>query len=401
MKRLLSLILVLLANQVIYSQIQIKGRVLDSITNTPLTGVSIYVNGSGIGTTSDNAGNFNLTINQSSQLLVFSSVGFKSVTITVTPNGNYTNLVIRMVSKETELDTVIVKSKKYKTVHSKSWKEKFLAYFIGTGDRAKYCKIKNFSDIVLMVSKDGQTLKAQSDKPIEIINKWLGYKLYFNIEECYTKLNTGIVVNYGFTRFEDISNSDKKYEQRRHDLYLGSITHFIKSLYNNNLQEQGFYIRRATIDTNYERLRVLYLINDKKNNSSLDAKSETLRIANSSPDSSKYYYQLYVRQKNLITTYQNSILNADDILITDLEVVKEMHFKNYIAIAYDPPLNKLNNNDIYEDSKTKQLSLLSLVNDNSVFIFPNGQLTPPNVLFIQGEWKESNCIKNLMPFDYN
>ena len=54
----------------------VSGRVTDSQTNEPVSGVSVMVKGAKTGTVTDVAGKFNLNIN-GRVTLVFSSIGFE------------------------------------------------------------------------------------------------------------------------------------------------------------------------------------------------------------------------------------------------------------------------------------------------------------------------------------
>ncbi len=85
---------------------QIKGRVSEESSGTPLAGVSIVEKGSGNGTKTDDQGNFTLTLKSTTKSqLVVSYIGYRSETITA--DGN-TALNIKLVKESKELDEVIV-----------------------------------------------------------------------------------------------------------------------------------------------------------------------------------------------------------------------------------------------------------------------------------------------------
>ncbi|MDB5190497.1 MAG: TonB-dependent receptor [Segetibacter sp.] len=87
-------------------QLQIKGRVLEDSTNTPLSGVSILVAETKRGSSTDKDGNFSINVSgRTSATLLISSVGYRSQTITT--NGRET-ISILMQKEQGALEDVVV-----------------------------------------------------------------------------------------------------------------------------------------------------------------------------------------------------------------------------------------------------------------------------------------------------
>jgi len=88
-----------------------------------------------------------------------------------------------------------------------------------------------------------QTLFASSDKPIEIINSYLGYRVLFTLDEFWTKysdvtLNSNRALNtYCFWRasFTDLNPNDMRIKKRRDDIFEESPRNFFKNLAYNPL----------------------------------------------------------------------------------------------------------------------------------------------------------------------
>ena len=80
---LLFLLLILLSNSLLSQEKIITGKVLDSITLTPLPFVHIYYLDSNIGTITDINGNFTIKLEDDKKNLVFSFVGYKKDTLSV------------------------------------------------------------------------------------------------------------------------------------------------------------------------------------------------------------------------------------------------------------------------------------------------------------------------------
>lgn len=104
-KHMLLLIVFVLCNTIIFSQqtIIISGRIITD-DNTPLSGASVTVKGTGKGTTTDTDGRFSIAANIASTL-VLSNAGYKQQEILV---GNQNNLNIKLEVTNKELDEVVV-----------------------------------------------------------------------------------------------------------------------------------------------------------------------------------------------------------------------------------------------------------------------------------------------------
>ncbi|WP_310590511.1 TonB-dependent receptor [Dyadobacter sp. CY261] len=86
----------------------LSGKVLDGESNTGLPGVSIVLKGTQTGTTSNNDGDFQLEIPETTapnSVLVFSFVGYKSQEIVL---GSQTSLTVNMVLEDKSLQEIVV-----------------------------------------------------------------------------------------------------------------------------------------------------------------------------------------------------------------------------------------------------------------------------------------------------
>lgn len=83
----------------------LSGRVTDGSTSNGLPGVSVVVKGTQRGTTTDSDGKFQLSVPETSSLLVFSFVGYRSQEVEI---GNQSTLNVRLESEDKSLDEVVV-----------------------------------------------------------------------------------------------------------------------------------------------------------------------------------------------------------------------------------------------------------------------------------------------------
>ncbi|MCH5600127.1 carboxypeptidase-like regulatory domain-containing protein [Niabella ginsengisoli] len=400
MKKLLLLAALLLHIFCSFGQKVIKGQVIDKQTQEGIRNATVFIDNTQLGTTTNRTGKFSLPVSQNiNSVIVISCVGYKTISIEMPQSDS--SLLIPLEKIIEELDGVTIVGKRSKPVLGKKWQNIFLTYFLGNNQPAADCDITNLNKISFFLSDDENRLRAHSNEIILIVNKWLGYKIYYEIIEFEINLTENTVVNYGYSKFEDISNGDEKFLHRRENKYCGSLSHFLRSLYVNNHAQNGFEIKRATIEINSENERVRTLA--KQNGYQLNFTFETLGNKRTPLDSSKYYYKVYIANKKYSVVTQHALLAPDNLFITDLEIFKELYFKDYLLVNYKHGNyeQSINNSmaSLAFDNKY-QSAMLKLKDDNSVLLYPNGRFDPPKSLIIAGAWANSNAIANMLPLDF-
>lgn len=98
------MLVLLLSSAFIYAQKKVSGTVSDK-SGVPLAGASVIVKGTSNGTSTDFDGNYSLNVQEDSDVLVISYIGFKSVEITV---GNQTTINASLEEDAESLDEVVV-----------------------------------------------------------------------------------------------------------------------------------------------------------------------------------------------------------------------------------------------------------------------------------------------------
>lgn len=83
----------------------VKGRVVDASTNDPLIGCTVAIKGTNQGTTTDNSGNYTITVPDGNAVLVFSFIGYARQEVAV---ANRTTVDVMMVVDDLELNQVVV-----------------------------------------------------------------------------------------------------------------------------------------------------------------------------------------------------------------------------------------------------------------------------------------------------
>jgi hypothetical protein len=245
MKKIFLLLLLVSFFQAGRSQI-VRGTILDNSDHTKINFASIYINGTSVGTNSDQNGDFELDITKYGSLpLTISALGYYSVTLA--DFSGEKPLDVYLTPKTFELNEVVVVAKslsKEKKANLKLFRNEFL----GITDNAHKCVIENENDIIFNRSSH-DTLKVFAAKPIIINNNGLGYKITYYLDrfEYYKKSKSFLYK--GSTVFnEDMTDKliEKKYfEKKRKIAYLGSRSHFFSSLWANELKSNGFVMKNS------------------------------------------------------------------------------------------------------------------------------------------------------------
>ncbi|MBE8713127.1 SusC/RagA family TonB-linked outer membrane protein [Sphingobacterium hungaricum] len=83
---------------------QVSGKVTSSIDGSPISGVSVLIQGTNTGTQTDGNGNFSISVSNGDKLII-RYIGYESQTITV---GNQSTISVQLASTENTLDEVVV-----------------------------------------------------------------------------------------------------------------------------------------------------------------------------------------------------------------------------------------------------------------------------------------------------
>ena len=242
MHRFLIILLLLIPVRTGLAQISatITGTVTDS-TDQPISGANVFIAGSMMGSTTDDNGRYTLSdIPLGTLRLVVSHIGYESL---------HEDLFIREARPYTrnyrlheilyELGSITV------TADNRRWKrqlERFTRVFIGETPNAQKTVILN-PEVLDFEGRSGD-FRAQASEPLIIENRALGYKLTFFLKEFIID-PTGWRWD-GEPLFEPLEPSNPEeaalWNAKRDTAFYGSFRHFLLSVINNQVEEQGFKI---------------------------------------------------------------------------------------------------------------------------------------------------------------
>tara|TARA_R110002111_G_scaffold249328_2_gene313213 strand:- start:5171 stop:6184 length:1014 start_codon:yes stop_codon:yes gene_type:complete len=226
------------------------GRVLDRLTQQPIETVSVYFDNTTIGTTTNDKGEFSISYTDAVQsTLVISYLGYNKVLISDFRSKN--NVVIELVEADNALDEVYLEYDDGLTRRQKL--RLFRKEFLGNSKFGKSCKILNEDDLILKYDKRKKDLYASCKVPLKVLNKSLQYEISYDLIDFevnfkYANLKTreftvNSVVYFGTSFYKELENfkKNKSIKNRKH-AYSGSVQHFMRSLYNKNLKDEGYLV---------------------------------------------------------------------------------------------------------------------------------------------------------------
>lgn len=235
---------------------EVTGKVID-LEGAPITGASVYIDGTTIGDVTDNKGEFNFDIKpEINAILIVSFVGYKKIYV-----ENPSTLVPYIFHLEEDV-SVMREVKVYNNPFSrKEMMKAFKAQFIGDRREQRNCIIVNEDNIRFRYNPESLTFFAFADKPLDIENQYLGYNITYNLIKFEVKyldfsLNKKSIKSSlfsGTTQFEPIS-SNKKYDKRRLKAYENSSLSFFRALKSGELDENGYQLYHKGYRTSVQKL---------------------------------------------------------------------------------------------------------------------------------------------------
>lgn len=226
------------------AQIVVSGTVMDE-KNEPLSSVAIYINGTTIGTTSDFEGKFSLSIPSSlNAYLVINYVGYKPQYFKIEDKSF--DLTVTLEEERIELKEVTMQKDLFTRTELLAL---FREYFLGKTPAGLGCHIKNEDDLYFNYDEEYYTMKAFSDKPLLIENKYLGYNIEYTLLEFECELNR-LSVNpknvsrsfYGGTSIFTDVNPSKANLIKRQLSYKGSTLHLFRNILKKEWSKEEFLL---------------------------------------------------------------------------------------------------------------------------------------------------------------
>lgn len=223
--------------------IRISGEVKDAVSGEPLPYANVFLSNTTIGAATDSHGHYLITaVPLGNYEIVASMMGYELETRPITIRQP----IDRIINFELNMKVLESPGIEIQGTVPVEWKknfEKFERIFLGDSKNARKCKILNPEYINFDYDYLNHALLASSDRPIEIENRALGYRVYFSLTE-YSSQNYSSVRYFGYSRFVPLtpknSSEEKRWEKNRFKAYRGSTRHFLASLFAGTHEQEGF-----------------------------------------------------------------------------------------------------------------------------------------------------------------
>lgn len=399
MKSFSLLLLLLLYSAVGIGQTVVKGVVQHAETGAPVPSASIFLANTSVGTTSASNGLFTLTLPAGKFELIVSSVGYETYNLSISSNSITDFVTIRLQPKAKELETVVVEP--FERDGWEKWGKFFLDNFIGHSEHAKTTTIKNKEVIKFRHNKKANELTVIALEPIQIENKSLGYNITYQLEGFSYDFKTNYLLYQGYPFFQPAKGGaarQRQWEARRKEVYEGSVMHFMRSLYRNQIMEDGFQVRRLQKVPNEEKIRVkaAKLVYTKRTTTP----EGTMFITDITPADSVAYFNRIMAQPDVFDVIGKTVLPGDSIAYAVNSTTAGLHFDDYLLVIYNKKEAPEAYVKMFPKSGTAMASQVLLVNGLDVEVQANGSYFNPVDLLSLGYWAWSEKMATLLPIDY-
>jgi hypothetical protein len=357
----------------------LTGSIMDSANGKPLAGVSVFLNGTSKGTVSRNDGSFVLQgFPQGRYQLIISAIGYANYVREINSHHLPPSLIITLHTAADELAAITVEP--YLKDGWSKYGKTFLQYFIGTTKNASSCTIKNKNVLRFHFYLKSNRLSVTATEPLLIANKALGYELEYRLERFVCDFASHIVSYYGYPLFRDMPADfdlqKKKWEANRQLAYMGSMMHFMRSLYSHSVREEGFLVKYKVPVPNIEKNRVkaIYRPNFTPNDSI--------------PIDTLHHYWEVLREPDY---FLQTVTSPDGLLTIQKDQTRVMFFNEDCTVIYGNPKRGI----AYTESSIR------LMNQRPIAIDENGSYYPQAEVLSLQNWSITGNISNLLPRDYD
>lgn len=394
--------------QFLLSQSQLSGKVTNKEDHKPLSGVSIYLSNTSIGINTNEQGEFTFHKFPSGKFqLVVSHVGYETYTKLINSKNLPQELTIELKPISTQLPDIVLEP--WETYGWEKWGGLFTEMFIGTSVNARDCSIKNTEAIKFRLNKKNNTLTAVAYVPIIIVNNSLGYEIEYKMEDFEYNFSEKVVIYNGYPLFKDMSASHpskaSRWQEKRRNVYYGSVLHFMRSLFMNKLEEEGYEMRSLAMIRNLKKDRARLLFKNgadkiqSKTDSSYVLQNGTIKLITEATDSTEIYKR-YLKQPDWIVS--NELIRSDSICYAVDSSTLSFFSTDSLEVSFlhkDVPIEYKRTNQQHRFEKIP-VSQFVFIHQKPIYVMHNGYYYGPYDMKITGFWAWWETMATLLPYDY-
>lgn len=224
----------------------LRGQVIDGHTGIPLAGASVAAQNTTKGTVTDSSGFFTLLLPTGGYAISVSYTGYRPKDMIVTNQMLKEEVMITLELEAQTLDEVAVSFDLEVKDGWENYGQLFTDNFIGRTYYSKACVIKNPEVLHFYYYKNRQTLKVLAKEPLIVENFALGYNLAFKIDSFTNNFRTRTSMFVGYPVFKEMSGTSEQeslWVRNRFSIYFGSTLHFMRTLYEKRLTQEGYELK--------------------------------------------------------------------------------------------------------------------------------------------------------------
>lgn len=371
-----------------FSQTKISGVVRDIETKLPLHGASIFAPQTTNGGATDETGLFAFTLMEGQTQVIISFIGYEGV---IAPANAFSDTdktnIVYLTPIINNLKEMVIK--KISAKQREKYMEIFNREFIGLGKIAEKTKILNPEVLQFDMNKENTLMTVTADVPIQMVNEKTGYHIsydlvYFESKVLTEEHNQKLTTYFGYPFFKDIVTEKKlnakEVAKTRLKCYEGSTMHFIRSLYNGTMDEDGFTAKKFTRERNPK-----YPSQDSINRMVDNFRRKKISFPHLPIKYKIVYDQAYSKVHQLVFERENK---------------KYFYFSDFLSVIYRKAKEDSKYVEYYHQMATDfQTSQLKLLEDSPIEIYADGNYASADRLANFGYmgWKK---MGEMLPFDY-
>lgn len=396
MLRLKILLLLLLLVSTASAQKVLQGRVIDEQTNKPVEFASVYLNNTTNGTHTNDKGEFRLAVGAGTYEVVVSFMGYEPVIFEAKGNELAPSYLVKLTPKAYNLGEVEVTA-----TRDKEWYYNlavFKEHFLGKSKLGKQLKILNPEVLVITFDPQESVLDVQAKDVLLIQNPALGYTIEYLLTDfrLYFRDNYSYFLGYPkFTLMEGGKGKQRRWLKNREAAYNGSFMHFVRALRKQQLEEQGFNLRRLyrlpnpNRPTDEEIAAARAELRERAKGGTVKLEGEVGEVL------SRASLPKYIEKLDKNPVPYNAYLSTENGLA-------KLAFDDFLQVVFtgekEEPGYLLQFKERKAGKPTYQTSVISL-DSGSVFLEENGSVSEPLQVVLEGYWGWEK-VGEMLPLDY-
>ncbi len=380
------------------AQGKLSGVVQDSVTHEPLAFASVFLANTTLGATTTEQGQFEFPrVPPGTYDVVGSYVGYRLAKQSITVGRAAQQLTLQLAPTGNQLGEVVVQPAPNRPEDF----QKFTAMFLGGTSFSEQCHISNPDQVRVFYDDSTKELTARAKEFVQVDNDALGYRLkYYGLQFDYDNDDHSISY-YGEPVFEEMTPRDERQRQQwaanRTTAYLGSFMHFLRSVYANRVQAEGFLTQQIRLVPNprFERAdaRRRALLARRPDGKFTAAEQDSLaKWSGVAPAFAKLYPAALP-----IDSLRRVSADGRHTYLRFTGELQVAHFGEAPDPRYGRPMSSLGLSRTPYPAK-RQVSRLRLQEDEAEIQANGAPLNPLDIL--NGEYWGFERIGEFLPFDY-